>query len=50
MPNSRIDAWVQRGVVAALVALAVTLLGVGVAFYAVPTANAQGTAGVSVGR
>jgi len=34
MPDSRIDRWVQRATVAALVTLALTLMGVGVALYA----------------
>ena len=42
MPNSKLDRWVQRAAVAAMVTLALTLVGVGVAFYGTPaTASVQ---------
>jgi len=40
MPQSRLDTWLQRAAVAAMVSLAVALMGVGVALYAVPSAAA----------
>lgn len=47
MPESRLDRWVQRGTVAALVALALILLGVGVVLYAPALAEAAPGATVS---
>jgi hypothetical protein len=51
MPNSRLDRWVQRAAVAAMVTLALTLLGVGVALYGAPAkASIQDDHTTVVGR
>jgi hypothetical protein len=43
MPDSKLDSWVQRAAVAAMVTLALTLVGVGVALYGTPaTAGDRG--------
>ena len=41
MPNPTVDRWVQRITAAALVLLALTLMGVGVALYAPASGGAQ---------
>ncbi len=51
MPNSKLDSWVQRAAVAAMVTLALTLLGVGVALYGTPaTASGQGASGTVISK
>lgn len=36
MPNSAVDRWIQRLTVAAMVAMAAVLVGVGVSLYSTP--------------